>query len=134
MVKRQISRVQFYEDQCQPSNKPKWLIMKFHLTNTFQSSHVNYPSCVNHNPSQSLFKIESFLNPRFFLLCSGWNITLKVTSADVLYCVLPLYHSSAGILGVSTVIVGGATMVVRRKFSASRFWDDCIKYKATVCE
>ena len=85
-----------------------------------------YTSGTTGHPKASVIK-----HSRFFLLCSGWSIALQVTSTDVLYCVLPLYHSSAGILGVSTVIVGGATMVVRRKFSASRFWDDCIKYKAT---
>ena len=67
-------------------------------------------------------------------MCSGWDIALNVSPSDVLYCVLPLYHSNGGILGVSATIVCGATTVVRRKFSASRFWDECIKYKATVCE
>jgi acyl-CoA synthetase (AMP-forming)/AMP-acid ligase II len=67
-------------------------------------------------------------------MSSAWDIALKISSADVLYCVLPLYHSSGGILGVSAVITCGATMVVRRKFSASRFWDECTKYKATVRE
>ena len=26
------------------------------------------------------------------------------------------------------------TVVIRKKFSASRFWDDCIKYNCTVSE
>ena len=71
---------------------------------------------------------------RFFLLAAGWLTALKISSADVLYCVLPLYHTSGGKLGVSCAITCGATVVVRRKFSASRFWDECVKHKATVCE
>ena len=52
--------------------------------------------------------------------------------SDVLYCVLPLYHTSAGAIAVGGVFGIGLTLVVRRKFSASCFWDECIQYKATV--
>ena len=69
---------------------------------------------------------------RFCTIYVGWCKALKMTPDDVIYCVLPLYHSSGGILGIGSVIACGATMVVRRKFSASRFWDECVKYKATV--
>jgi acyl-CoA synthetase (AMP-forming)/AMP-acid ligase II len=51
---------------------------------------------------------------------------------DVIYCALPLYHTSGCILSVGGVFATGYTLVVRRKFSASRFWDECIQYKATV--
>ena len=56
----------------------------------------------------------------------------KFRLEDIIYCVLPLYHTSAGMIAVGTVITRGTTLVVRRKFSASRFWDECIRYKATV--
>ena len=61
----------------------------------------------------------------------GFNTVLKVGPNDVNYCTLPLYHSSGGIIGASALLFG-ATLVVRRKFSASRFWDECVHYKATV--
>lgn len=77
-------------------------------------------------------------------------------AADVLYDCLPLYHSagttgrlgrgrgrgtgdpsssplSAGnIMGVGQCLIYGLTVVLRKKFSASRFWDDCVKYNCTV--
>lgn len=53
-------------------------------------------------------------------------------SDDIVYCPMPLYHSAAGILGVGTCFVGGCTLALRRKFSASKFWDDCVESKATV--
>jgi len=50
---------------------------------------------------------------------------------DVIYNCLPLYHMNG--IGVCTgsVITWGATMVLARKFSASRFWDDCRKHECT---
>ena len=51
---------------------------------------------------------------------------------DRVYCPLPLYHTAAGMIGVSTAIVNGGTLVLRKKFSASNFWKDCIKYECTV--
>ncbi|XP_051896130.1 long-chain fatty acid transport protein 2-like isoform X1 [Pristis pectinata] len=53
-------------------------------------------------------------------------------SSDVLYTTLPLYHSSGSLLGICAAISVGATVVLRRKFSASQFWDDCRKYNVTV--
>ena len=51
---------------------------------------------------------------------------------DIIYCTLPLYHTIGGMLGVGQLIIHGATIALRKKFSASQFWNDCVKYKCTV--
>uniref|UniRef100_UPI00358E50C4 long-chain fatty acid transport protein 2-like n=1 Tax=Myxine glutinosa TaxID=7769 RepID=UPI00358E50C4 len=56
-----------------------------------------------------------------------------MTEADVLYISLPLYHSS-GTMGIISSIQVGATVVLRKKFSASQFWNDCRKYNVTVIQ
>ncbi|KAM5245187.1 long-chain fatty acid transport protein 2 [Hipposideros larvatus] len=53
---------------------------------------------------------------------------------DVIYTTLPLYHSAALMIGLHGCIVAGATLVLRKKFSASQFWDDCRKYNITVIQ
>ncbi|XP_063170210.1 long-chain fatty acid transport protein 2 [Candoia aspera] len=68
------------------------------------------------------------------LLACGLIIISGVTSEDIVYTTLPLYHSSALLLGLHGCIVQGATLVLRSKFSASQFWDDCRKYKVTVIQ
>lgn len=40
--------------------------------------------------------------------------------------------SLGNIMGVGQCIIYGLTVVLRKKFSASRFWDDCVKYNCTV--
>lgn len=39
---------------------------------------------------------------------------------------------SGNIVGVGQCLLHGLTVVIRKKFSASRFWDDCVKYNCTV--
>ncbi|KAG2231292.1 hypothetical protein INT48_006403 [Thamnidium elegans] len=55
-----------------------------------------------------------------------------LTPQDRIYCVLPLYHSSGIIVSCSVALYAGATIVLGRKFSASRFWNDCVDNKVTV--
>uniref|UniRef100_A0A665VUA1 long-chain-fatty-acid--CoA ligase n=1 Tax=Echeneis naucrates TaxID=173247 RepID=A0A665VUA1_ECHNA len=53
---------------------------------------------------------------------------------DIIYDCLPLYHSAGNIMGVGQCLIHGLTVVVKKKFSASRFWEDCIKYNCTVVQ
>jgi hypothetical protein len=39
-----------------------------------------------------------------------------------------------GVLGVCAAIFHGVPQVIVRKFSASRFWNECIKYDVTASQ
>ncbi|KFO37464.1 Very long-chain acyl-CoA synthetase [Fukomys damarensis] len=65
---------------------------------------------------------------------TGISMASGLRSDDVVYTSLPLYHSAALLVGLHGCIVSGATMVLRKKFSASQFWDDCRKYNVTVIQ
>lgn len=70
-----------------------------------------------------------------FILTSAVPVFLAgVTKKDVQYIHMPLYHTSAGILGVSQAIVHGIPAVIASKFSASTFWEECIKHNCTVTQ
>jgi fatty-acyl-CoA synthase len=56
----------------------------------------------------------------------------EMTPRDVLYLTLPLYHSAAFLAAWGAVLETGATLALRRKFSASQFWDDVRTFDATV--
>ena len=51
---------------------------------------------------------------------------------DRIYCVLPLYHSTGGLCGVGAALLSGATLVLRKKFSASHFWPDVVEKRCTM--
>uniref|UniRef100_V9KD18 long-chain-fatty-acid--CoA ligase n=1 Tax=Callorhinchus milii TaxID=7868 RepID=V9KD18_CALMI len=55
-----------------------------------------------------------------------------VTKDDIIYVSLPLYHGAASLIGIGGCIELGATLVLKKKFSASQFWNDCRKYNITV--
>ncbi|XP_059192025.1 hsFATP2a_ACSVL_like domain-containing protein [Centropristis striata] len=57
-----------------------------------------------------------------------------ITSDDIFYINLPLYHSAGFLIGMVGAIERGVTIVLKRKFSASQFWDDCRKYNVTVMQ
>lgn len=57
---------------------------------------------------------------------------MRATSRDVLYCCIPLYHNSGINMAWSITIMNGATLALRRKFSATAFWDDVRRYGATL--
>ncbi|MFT4955107.1 MAG: fatty-acyl-CoA synthase [Brevundimonas sp.] len=54
------------------------------------------------------------------------------TEKDRLYCVLPLYHSTGGLVGVGSVLLNGGTVILRKKFSATGFWPDVAESGATT--
>jgi fatty-acyl-CoA synthase len=53
---------------------------------------------------------------------------------DVIYCVLPLYHGAGGMVVVSSALAQGMTMVLRRRLSASTFWDEVREQRVTGCQ
>jgi crotonobetaine/carnitine-CoA ligase len=52
--------------------------------------------------------------------------------SDILYTSLPLFHGNALWLCVTQAMHRGCKVVLARKFSASRFWDEMRKYKVTA--
>ncbi|KAK5878781.1 hypothetical protein CesoFtcFv8_024159 [Champsocephalus esox] len=79
-------------------------------------------------------KAAIVVHSRYYRMAALVYYGFRMTSDDVLYDCLPLYHSAGNIVGVGQCIIHGMTVVIRKKFSASRFWDDCAKYKCTIVQ
>jgi citronellyl-CoA synthetase len=72
-------------------------------------------------------------NERVFRGMQGFGvITLNIRKSDRLYNCLPLYHSTGLIVGFGGVLWAGASMFIRRKFSASRFLEETREQKTNV--
>lgn len=54
------------------------------------------------------------------------------TSRDTMYCALPLYHTAGGPMAVGAALCQGGTLALRRRFSATHFWDDVRRFDATA--
>jgi fatty-acyl-CoA synthase len=57
---------------------------------------------------------------------------IDTTPADRMYDCLPLYHSVGGVLAPGAVLVGGGSVVIAEKFSASQFWSDVVRWDCTL--
>ncbi|MEZ4287159.1 MAG: AMP-binding protein [Polyangiales bacterium] len=58
---------------------------------------------------------------------------LEAGPNDVMYtCGLPLYHNVAISNGWGIALSGGGAVAIRRRFSASAFWEDVEKYRCTM--
>ncbi|MFH0768408.1 MAG: AMP-binding protein, partial [Chloroflexota bacterium] len=57
--------------------------------------------------------------------------TRGTSSDDILYTCLPLFHQNAQLATTLPSLMAGASMALAERFSASHFWDDIRKYKAT---
>lgn len=60
------------------------------------------------------------------------TIALNMQPEDVLYCTLPLYHATGLCVCWGASIIGASGFAIRRKFSASQFWEDARTFKATT--
>uniref|UniRef100_A0AC34F409 Uncharacterized protein n=1 Tax=Panagrolaimus sp. ES5 TaxID=591445 RepID=A0AC34F409_9BILA len=83
-----------------------------------------YTSGTTGNPKPAVIK-----HLRYYWIANGSSVAFGIKPDD-----LPMYHSQAGILGIGQVVARGSTVVIRKKFSASNFWKDCVKYKCTASQ
>nr|XP_057946867.1 long-chain fatty acid transport protein 1-like isoform X2 [Doryrhamphus excisus] len=79
-------------------------------------------------------KAAVVVHSRYYRIAAFGFHAFGLRHDDIIYDCLPLYHSAGTIMGVGQCLLFGLTVVIRRKFSASRFWDDCIKHNCTVIQ
>ena len=57
---------------------------------------------------------------------------MDVGAEDRMYNCLPMYHSVGGVLATGAALAGGASVVIREKFSARHFWNDVTRWDCTL--
>jgi fatty-acyl-CoA synthase len=77
-------------------------------------------------------KAARITHMRAQLYMQAFAAATNANPQDRLYCALPLYHSTGGLCGVGSALLDGGALVLRRKFSASHFWDDIVDNDCTI--
>ena len=77
-------------------------------------------------------KAAYFSHRRFMGAGITWTYPMSLTSSDVYYVVLPLFHGNGGVVAVSACWNVGAQMVIREKLSVREFWVDVRRYGVTA--
>ncbi len=57
---------------------------------------------------------------------------VRLKSTDRMYVTLPFYHATAMAVCWGSVLAGNAGLIMARRFSASKFWEDIRKHDATA--
>ena len=113
------------DDNEKNTNRPNSSIRKT-LTNS-ESLFYIYTSGTTGLPKASNFSHQKFA------VGSGLQMfSLNMKSTDKTYLVLPLYHATGGVVGLGSTLFTGGTVVLRKKFSVEKFWEDCAKYQVTI--
>ncbi|MBL4608772.1 MAG: long-chain-acyl-CoA synthetase [Pseudomonadales bacterium] len=87
-----------------------------------------YTSGTTGMPKASITNHERFLGAY-----GGGGIFANLSSKDILYATLPLYHATGLLVcWAGGVLNAGAAIVPARKFSTSNFWTDVEKYQCTA--
>src|SRR6266851_5447575 len=64
---------------------------------------------------------------------SHWFAGMMDTrQSDRMYNCLPMYHSVGGVVATGATLVNGGSVLIRQRFSASRFWDDIVEWDCTL--
>lgn len=63
-----------------------------------------------------------------------WTHLNKFSPKDRIYTPMPLYHSSASFICIATAWFSGSTVIIGRRFSASRYWAEVRANDATVVQ
>lgn len=64
---------------------------------------------------------------------AGWFAGLiDAAPDDRMYNCLPMYHSVGGVVAPGSLLMAGGAVVIAEKFSASRFWDEIVRWDCTL--
>jgi len=78
-------------------------------------------------------KAVVFNHGRFMKAYGGFGYGgLRLNKSDRMYVPLPFYHATAMAVCWGSILAGNAALIMRRKFSASNFWQDVREYDATA--
>jgi fatty-acyl-CoA synthase len=77
-------------------------------------------------------KAAKMTHMRVQLYMSGFAGSTGSLPSDRIYITLPLYHATGGLCAVGAALLNGGSIALRKKFSASQFWDDIVGEDCTM--
>jgi len=77
-------------------------------------------------------KAARITHVRAQLYMRGFAGSTGAKATDRVYVSLPLYHATGGLCALGAALLNGGSVVLRRKFSASHFWEEVVAEGCTM--
>lgn len=77
-------------------------------------------------------KAARITHVRAQLYMRGFAGSTGARASDRVYVSLPLYHATGGLCALGAALLNGGSVVLRRKFSASHFWEEVVAEGCTM--
>jgi fatty-acyl-CoA synthase len=77
-------------------------------------------------------KAARITHMRAQLYMRGFAGATGARADDRIYVTLPFYHATGGLCGAGAALLNGGSVVIRKHFSASHFWDDIVTESCTM--
>ena len=113
-------------ESSQNSSRPEKSLVRSQLSNSHNLFYI-YTSGTTGLP-----KASNFSHQKFAVASGLQTYGLNMNSTDKTYLVLPLYHATGGVVGLGSTLFTGGTVVLRKKLSVAKFWEDCVKHDVTI--
>lgn len=98
-----------------------------HQCRWWDEAQIAYTETTTGNPRGAI------LQHRQFLTAARWlAVSLGLDESDCIQTVLPLFHTSAQVLGLLVPMQLGATAVLSSRFNVNRIWKSVERYKVTT--
>jgi fatty-acyl-CoA synthase len=77
-------------------------------------------------------KAAKVTHQRAQLYMRGFAGSTGARASDRIYVTLPLYHATGGLCALGAALLNGGSVVLRRRFSASHFWEEVVAEGCTM--
>lgn len=71
---------------------------------------------------------------RLMAISHGFCGAMDIRPDDRMYECLPMYHTAGGVIAACAPLIAGASVVIRDRFQASRFWEDVTTSECTLAQ
>jgi fatty-acyl-CoA synthase len=71
---------------------------------------------------------------RLMAIAHGFCGAMNIRPDDRMYQCLPMYHTAGGVIAAGSPLIAGASVVIRERFQASRFWGDVVESGCTLAQ
>ena len=77
-------------------------------------------------------KAAKITHMRAQLYMRGFAGATGARASDRIYVPLPLYHATGGLCALGAALLNGGAVILKRRFSATQFWEDVSTSRATM--